>query len=65
MIQDYYLNDGNLNVYDVLSNISALTSVYMTTSYNRITNKFIYTRTYAQTTSYYHMYIKPYNYSIF
>ena len=39
MIQDYYLNNGNPNVYDVLSNINALTSIYMTTTYNRITNK--------------------------
>ena len=33
----------------------------MTITYNRITNKFNYTRTYPQTTSYYNMYIKPYN----
>ena len=45
LIQDYYLNNGNPNVYDVLSNINDLTSIYMTTTYNRITNKFTYTRT--------------------
>ena len=45
MIQDYYLNNGNPNIYDVLNNINVLTSVYMTTTYNRITNKFNYTRT--------------------
>ncbi len=55
MIQDYYLNNGNPNVYDVLSNINSLTSVYMTTTYNRNTNKFTYTRTYAQSTNYYNM----------
>ena len=55
MIQDYYLNNGNPNVYDVLSNINDLTSIYMTTTYNRITNKFTYTRTYPQTTNYYNM----------
>ncbi len=37
----------------------------MTTTYNRITNKFNYTRTYPQTTYYYNMYIKPYNSSNF
>ena len=65
MIQDYYLNNGNPNVYDVLSNINNLTSIYMSTTYDRITNKFIFTRTYGQTTSYYNMYIKPYNSSNF
>ena len=65
MIQDYYLTNGNPNVYDVLSNINTLTSVYMTTTYNRVTNKFTYTRTYPQTTDYYNMYIKPYNSSNF
>jgi hypothetical protein len=65
MIQDYYLNNGNPNIYDVLNNINVLTSVYMTTTYNRITNKFNYTRTYPQTTNYYNMYIKPYNSSNF
>jgi hypothetical protein len=60
-IQDYYLTNGNSNIYDVFSNINSLISVYMTTSYNRITNKFTYTRTYPQTTNYCNMYIKPYN----
>lgn len=41
MIQEYYLTSGSPNVYDVLSNINALTSVYMTTSYNRITNNLL------------------------
>ena len=61
MVQDYYLTNGNPNVYDVLNNINTLTSVYMTTTYNRITNKYSFTRIYAQTTNYYNMYIKPYN----
>jgi len=65
MVQDYYLNNGNPNVYDVLSNVNDLTSIYMTTTYNRITNKFIYTRTYPQTTNYYNMYIIPSNSSNF
>ena len=41
MIQDYYLNHGNPDVYDVLSNTNNLTSIYMSTTYDRITNKFI------------------------
>ncbi len=41
MIQDYCLNNGNPNAYDVLNNINVLTSVYMTTTYNRITNNLI------------------------
>jgi hypothetical protein len=61
MVQDNVLTNGNPNVYDVLSNINSLTSVYMNTTYNRITNKYSFTRTYAQTTSYYNMYIKPIN----
>jgi hypothetical protein len=61
MVQDYYLTNGNPNVYDVLNNINTLTSVYMTTTYNRITNKYSFTRIYAQTTNYYNMYIKPIN----
>ena len=65
MVQDYYLTNGNPNVYDVLSNINALSSVYMTTTYNRITNKYSFTRIYTQTTNYYYMYIKPYKSSNF
>ena len=65
MIQDCSLTNGNPNVYDVLSNINSLTSVYMTTTYNRITNKYSFTRTYLQTSNYYNMYIKAYNSSNF
>ena len=49
MIGDNVLISGIPNVYDVLSNINTLTSVYMTTTYNRITNKYSFTRTYGQT----------------
>jgi hypothetical protein len=43
-----------------------LNNMYMIQDYyNRITNKFNYTRTYPQTTNYYNMYIKPYNTSKF
>ena len=60
-VQDLFLTNGNPNVYDILNNINTLSSSYMTTTYNRITNKFTYTRIYAQTSNYYNMYIKPYN----
>ena len=33
----------------------------MTTTYNRITNKYTFTRIYQQTSNYYNMYIKPNN----
>ena len=61
MTGDYSFNNGNPNVYDILQNLNTLTSVYMTSSYNRINNKFTFTRTYAQTINYYDMYIKPIN----
>lgn len=61
MVGDYSFTNGNPNVYDILKNLNTLSSVYMTTSYNRINNKFTFTRTYAQTTNYYNMYIKPIN----
>ena len=50
--QDLLLTNGNPNVYDILSNINTLSSIYFTTSYNRITNKFTFTRIYSQTTNY-------------
>ena len=59
-IQDLFLTNGNPNIYDILSNINTLSTIYFTTSYNRITNKFTFTRIYTQTTDYYNMYIKPY-----
>ena len=59
MVQDSVLTNGNPNVYDVLNNINTLTSTYINTTYNRLTNKFLFTRIYAHTTSYYNMYIKP------
>ena len=56
---DMYLNNGSPNVYDVLANLSSLLATYATVTYDRITNRFTYTRTYAQTTNNYSMYIKP------
>ena len=59
--QDLFLINRNPNIYDILSNINTLSTIYFTTSYNRITFKFTFTRIYTQTTDYYDMYIKPYN----
>jgi hypothetical protein len=59
MTQDFYLNVGNPNVYDLVSDINAKCSVYLTCTYDNIKNKITFTRTYAQTTNYYNMYIKP------
>ena len=61
MVGECNLTNGNPNVYDLLNNINTITSVYMTSTYNRITNKYSFTRIYAQTNSYYNMYIKPIN----
>ena len=61
MTQDFYLNVGNPNVYDLVSDINAKCSVYLTCTYDNIKNKITFTRTYAQTTNYYNMYIKPMN----
>jgi hypothetical protein len=61
MTQDFYLNVGNPNVYDLVSDINAKCSVYLTCTYDNIKNKISFTRTYAQTTNYYNMYIKPMN----
>ena len=61
MVGECNLSNGNPNVYDLLNNINTITSVYMTTTYNRITNKYSFTRIYAQTSNYFNMYIKPIN----
>ena len=53
----FILNSGNPNVYDLVSDINIKLSGYLTCTYNEIKNKITYTRTYAQTTTYYNMYI--------
>ena len=63
--QDLFLINGNPNIYDILSNINTLSTIYFTTSYNRISNKFTFTRIYTRTTDYYNMYIQPFNNSNF
>ena len=55
--QDLYLNIGNPNVYDLVSDINSKCSTYLTCAYDNIKNKITFTRIYAQTNSYYNMYI--------
>ena len=59
--QDMYLDVGNPNVYDLVSNINAKCSTYLTCSYDNVKNKLLFTRTYTQTSNSYNMYIKTVN----
>lgn len=59
--QDMYLDVGNPNVYDVVSNINAKCSTYLTCSYDNVKNKLLFTRTYTQTSNSYNMYVKTVN----
>ena len=59
--QKLYLNLGNPNIYDLLSDINTKLSGYLTCSYDNIKNKITYTRIYAQTSNYYTMYINAIN----
>jgi hypothetical protein len=61
LTQKLYLNVGNPNVYDLLSDINSKLSGYLTCSYDNIKNKITYTRIYAQTSNYYTMYINAVN----
>ena len=61
MTQDTYLNIGNPNIYDLVSDINSKCSVYLTCTYDNIKNKITFNRIYAQTNSYYNMYMKPIN----
>ena len=57
--QDLYLNVGNPNVFDLISDINSKCSTYLACSYDNIKNKILFTRTYTQTSNSYNMYIKP------
>jgi len=59
--QKIYLNVGNPNVYDLISDINSKLSGYLTCTYDNIKNKITYTRIYTQTTNYYNMYINTIN----
>ena len=56
---------GNPNVFDLISDINSKLSGYLTCSYDSIKNKITYTRTYAQTTNYFNMFIQPINSGVF
>lgn len=58
MLQDFNLSIGNPNVYEVLNNIS---TIYFTTTYDSIKNKFIFTRIHPHTPSNHALYLKPIN----
>ena len=57
--QDLYLNVGNPNVFDLISDINSKCSTYLACSYDNIKNKILFTRTYTQKSNSYNMYIKP------
>jgi len=59
--QKLYLNVGNPNVYDLLSDINSKLSGYLTCTYDNIKNKITYTRIYTQTSNYHTMYINTIN----
>ena len=61
LTQKLYLNIGNPNVYDLLSDINSKLSGYLNCTYDNIKNKITYTRIYTQTSNYYNMYINPIN----
>ena len=61
MINGNVLTNGNPNVYDVLNDFNSITSIYLSSSDNGITNKFTYTRLYPQDSNYFNMCIKPIN----
>ena len=61
LTQKLYLNVGNPNVYDLLSDINSKLSGYLTCTYDNIKNKITYTRIYAQTSNYHTMYINTIN----
>jgi len=59
--QKIYLNVGNPNIYDLISDINSKLSGYLTCTYDNIKNKITYTRIYTQTSNYYNMYINTIN----
>ena len=42
VVQDQYLTTDNPNIYDVMSNINSLLTVYCNVTYDRIKNEYIY-----------------------
>ena len=61
LTQKLYLNVGNPNIYDLISDINSKLSGCLTCTYDNIKNKITYTRIYTQTSNYYTMYINAIN----
>ena len=61
LTQQFNLNIGNPNIYDLINDINSKLSGYLTCSYDNIKNKITYTRTYTQSTNYFNMFIQPIN----
>ncbi len=61
LTQKLYLNVGNPDVYNLLSDFNSKLSAYLTCAYDNIRNKITYTRMYAQRTNYFNMYINAVN----
>ena len=57
----FNLNIGNPNIYDLINDINAKLSGFLTCTYNEIQNKITFTRTYTQTTNYFTMFLFPIN----
>ena len=57
----FNLNIGNPNIYDLINDINTKLSGYLTCTYDAIRNKITYTRTYAQTSNYFTMFLSPIN----
>ena len=61
LTQKLYLNVGNPNIYDLLSDINSKLSGYLNCTYDNVKNKIKHTRIYTQTSNYYTMYINAIN----
>ncbi len=61
LTQKIYLNVGNPNVFNLLSDFNPKLSGYLTCAYDNIRNKITYTRIYAQTSNYHTIYFNTIN----
>ena len=65
MLGDYYFNVGNPNINDLMIDFNTQLNYYCSVSYNRITNRYTYTRVYNQNSNYFNMYLIPINAAAF
>ena len=54
VVQDLYLTTGDPNIYNVMSNINSLLSVYCNVTYDRIKNEYTYIYIYIYIYEYIH-----------